>query len=612
MFKRKAVAFIFITWALLICAQQANAQFQQLPTPIFPSEEKAILNARILENNLQLPFWDDFSSPGVDPAKWINGGTTQSYTVGNAPPSLGVLLMDGVDERGRPYSNVPIEQGINDQITSLPIDLSGLSEAEKNTVFLSFFWQAGGKAELPDFNDDLNLFFLDSAGIWTQVWRVSGELEAEQFFFTPEIIQVTEDFQHENFQFRFQISGRASGPFDAWLLDYVYLNKNRNPNNLFFPDRALTQTNSRPLGKYAAIPLFELKNKNNTIWTNVSNEFKNLENRFRAMEYSIELRNKADDALISRINNNTPFNPVPLANERRTFTSNNFGNIDLPEAETDLELTTYISSGDRFLFQIVDGDSLIFEQVDLRVNDTVKTIITVKDFYAYDDGIVDYSAGINQRNGMLANRFEVENPAYVKGISINFTNFLQANTFIDLMVWNNLTNEPLFVKEVFIPEKEVLGEFAYFELEENVRVEGNFFVGFTQFTNDFVYVGLDKTFDNGSEIFFNVSGSWEQNTIVGGSLMIRVHLSEEPLLAEEEQNTKTLKVFPNPVTDWLSIEGDIDSYQVFDNFGRSLDLPEENPEINSKMINFAGLQKGIYLIQVIQGEEQKSFRILVK
>lgn len=612
MFKRKAVAFIFITWALLICAQQANAQFQQLPTPIFPSEEKAILNARILENNLQLPFWDDFSSPGVDPAKWINAGTTQSYTVGNSPPSLGVLLMDGVDERGKPYSNVPIEQGINDQITSLPIDLSGLSEAEKNTVFLSFFWQAGGKAELPDFNDDLNLFFLDSAGIWTQVWRVSGELEAEQFFFTPEIIQVTEDFQHENFQFRFQISGRASGPFDAWLLDYVYLNKNRNPNNLFFPDRALTQTNSRPLGKYAAIPLFELKNKNNTIWTNVSNEFKNLENRFRAMEYSIELRNKADDALISRINNNTPFNPVPLANERRTFTSNNFGNIDLPEAETDLELTTYISSGDRFLFQIVDGDSLIFEQVDLRVNDTVKTIITVKDFYAYDDGIVDYSAGINQRNGMLANRFEVENPAYVKGISINFTNFLQANTFIDLMVWNNLTNEPLFVKEVFIPEKEVLGEFAYFELEENVRVEGNFFVGFTQFTNDFVYVGLDKTFDNGSEIFFNVSGSWEQNTIVGGSLMIRVHLSEEPLLAEKEQNTKTLKVFPNPVTDWLSIEGDIDSYQVFDNFGRSLDLPEENPEINSKMINFAGLQKGIYLIQVIQGEEQKSFRILVK
>ncbi|MGY6741357.1 MAG: T9SS type A sorting domain-containing protein [Cecembia sp.] len=611
MFKGKAIALFFITWALLTCAQQASGQFQQLPTPIPPSKEKT-LNARMTESVLQLPFWDDFSSSEVNPEKWINEGATQSFTVGNAAPTLGVLLLDGVDERGRPYSNVSVEQGITDQITSQVIDLSGLDESERNTVFLSFFWQAGGKAELPDFNDNLSLFFLDTALTWIQVWRVSGELEAEQFFFTPEIVPVTDEFLHENFQFRFQINGRASGPFDAWLLDYVYLNKNRNVNNLFFPDRALTQTNTRPLGKFGAVPLFELKNKNSSIWTNTSNEFKNLENRFRAMEYSIELRNSADNSLIKRINDNTPFNPVPLANERRNFASNNFGTIDLPDEETDLELLTYISSGDRFLYQLIDGDSVIFDQVDLRVNDTVRTIIPIRDFYAYDDGKVDYSAGINQRNGMLANRFELENPAYVKGISINFTNFLQSNTFIDLMVWNNLTNEPLFVKEVFIPEKDALEEFAYFELEENVRVEGNFFVGFTQFTNDFVYVGLDKTFDNGSEIFFNVTGSWQQNTIVEGSLMIRVHLSQEPLIGEEEQPESSIRIFPNPVTDWLTIEGEIESYQIFDNFGRSLDLPEENPDPKGKMINFAGLQKGIYLVQVIQRGEQKSFRILVK
>lgn len=612
MHKTKVIFLFFLIGAILAFPKLSFGQFQLLPTPQKQSDRQENLSGRLKQEPLQLPFWDDFSKPGIDPDKWINDGTTQSFTIGNAPPSLGVLLMDGVDGRGRPYSNVLVQQGINDQITSHPIDLSGLSVQEANTVFLSFYWQPGGKAEMPDFNDDLTLLFLDRNGIWEQVWTVSGELEAEQFFFTPEIIQVTELFLHENFQFRFQISGRSSGPFDSWLLDYVYLNKNRNPNNFFFPDRALTQTNSRPLGKYAAIPLFELRRSPANIWQNISNEFNNLENRFRAMEYSVVLSDLSTGTTIRRINDNTPFNPVPLANERRRFSSNAFGTISLPATETDLELLTYISSGDGFLFQIINGDSVIFRDVDLRVNDTVKTIIPVKDFFAYDDGFVDYSAGINQRNGMLANRFEVTSPVFVKGISINFTNFNQFNSIVDLMIWNSLSNQPVYVKEVFIPEKDNLNDFAYFELEENVRVDDTFFVGFMQFTNDFVYVGLDKTFDNGSEVFFNVSGSWQQNDMVEGSLMIRVHLTENPVVEEQAEAETGFKVYPNPVSDWLILEGTIDDFSVIDPFGRTLNLPAEMSQGESKMINFAGLQRGIYLLNIRKGDEQKSIRILVK
>lgn len=609
---RKIIFLFFLIGAVLAFPKLSFGQFQLLPTPIKQPNQQVNLSGRLKQETLQLPFWDDFSKPGIDSNKWINKGTTQSFTIGNSPPSLGVLLLDGIDERGRPYSNVPVQQGINDQITSHPIDLSGLSVQEMNTVFLSFYWQPGGKAEMPDFNDDLTLFFLNSNGIWEQVWTVSGELEAEQFFFTPEIIQVTEPFQHENFQFRFQISGRSSGPFDSWLLDYVYLNKNRNPTNFFFPDRALTQTNSRPLGKYTALPLFELRRSPSNIWQNISNEFNNLENRFRAMEYSVVLRNSATGTVVRRINDNTPFNPVPLANERRRFTSNNFGTIPAPAVETDFELLTYISSGDRFLFQIVNRDSVIFRDVDLRVNDTVRTVVSIRDFFAYDDGLVDYSAGINQRNGMLANRFEVSAPAFVKGISINFTNFNQFNSIVDLMIWNSLSNQPVYVKEVFIPEKDNLNEFAYFELEENVRVDDTFLVGFMQFTNDFVYVGLDKTFNNGSEIFFNVSGSWQQNNIVEGSLMIRVHLSESPVVETQAESGTSFRVYPNPVSDWLVLEGAIDDFTVIDPFGRALNLPLEMNQGESKMINFAGLQRGIYLLNIRKGDEQKTIRILVR
>ncbi|RPA67239.1 T9SS C-terminal target domain-containing protein [Cyclobacteriaceae bacterium YHN15] len=585
------------------------AQFQLLPTPVTEKGLKDYSkNNRLNQAPSLLPFWDDFSKKGVDTTKWINEGATQSLTVGYAPPSYGVLLLDGVDERGRPYSNVLVAQGITDKITSVPIDLSGLSEEEKNTVFISFFWQSGGRGEMPDFNDDLSLFFLDTTDNWISVWSM---LPGEQFTFTPEIIQVTEEFQHENFQFRFQISGRASGPFDSWLVDYVYLNKNRNPNDLSFPDRALTKTNVRPLGRFSAIPLFELNKNSNEIWTNSGNEFKNLENRFRAMEYSVVLRDKADNSIVKNINNNTPFNPVPLANERRSFDSNSFNVINLPSEETDYELITYLTTGDKNLFQIINGDTVFFDNIDLKMNDTVKTIIPIRDFFAYDDGNVDYSAGINQRNGMLANRFEVSNAAFVKGISINFTNFTQANSIVDLMIWRNLDENPIYVKEVFIPEKPSLSDFSYFELEENIRVEDIFFVGFTQFTNDFVYVGLDKTFDNGKEVFFNVTGSWQQNDIVEGSLMIRVHLSETEVLEQEGQSEAGFKLFPNPVTDWISLEGEIDDYSVYDPYGRQLNLPMEINE-KGKMINFAGLQKGVYLVNIVQNNESKSIRVLVR
>jgi hypothetical protein len=605
---------ISILTFFVILMFQANirisfAQFQLLPTPV---PEKGLKdysrNNRLSQAPSLLPFWDDFSEKGVDTTKWINEGATQSFTVGYAPPSYGVLLLDGVDERGRPYSNVLVAQGITDKITSVPIDLSGLSEEEKNTVFISFFWQSGGRGEMPDFNDDLSLFFLDTTNNWISVWSM---LPGEQFTFTPEIIQVTEEFQHENFQFRFQISGRASGPFDSWLVDYVYLNKNRNPNDLSFPDRALTKTNVRPLGRFSAIPLFELNQNPNEIWTNSGNEFKNLENRFRAMEYSVVLRDKADNSIVKNINNNTPFNPVPLANERRSFDSNSFNVVNLPLEETDYELITYLTTGDKNLFQIINGDTVFFDNIDLKMNDTVKTIIPIRDFFAYDDGNVDYSAGINQRNGMLANRFEVSNAAFVKGISINFTNFTQANSIVDLMIWRNLDENPVYVKEVFIPEKPSLSDFSYFELEENIRVEDIFFVGFTQFTNDFVYVGLDKTFDNGKEVFFNVTGSWQQNDIVEGSLMIRVHLSETEVVEQEGQSEAGFKLFPNPVTDWLSLEGEIDDYSVYDPYGRQLNLPMEINE-KGKMINFAGLQKGVYLVNIVQNNESKSIRVLVR
>jgi len=608
----RTTPFIIIAFALILSPVSSFAQFIQLPTPVYP--QKTSLKSpsfRIQAEPLTLPFWDDFSNSQLDTNKWIIEGATLSTTVANAAPSVGALILDGIDERGRPYSTVQFEQGFADRITSRTINLSGLNPTEANSVYLSFFWQSGGKAEIPDPNDFILLQFLDQDSLWVNVWEQSGGLTAEEFFFTQEAIKVLPQFLHEGFQFRFQIQGRRSGPFDSWILDYIFLHKNRVESDLSFPDRALTLSNTRPFEKYAALPLFLLKKDPDLLWNATANEFKNLDKGFRAMEYSFEIREKESQSIVTSINSNTPFNPVPIAQERRAFTSNPIPGVPLPEEEMDYELISYLVTGDRFLNGVENGVAVTYPEVDFRINDTVRTTLPLRDFLAYDDGSVDYSAGINQRSGMLAVRYEVNSTVYLKGLSINFTNFTQLGGVIDLMVWKELDQEPIYKKEVFIPIKASLNEFGYFEIDKNIEINGIFYIGFTQFINDFLYVGLDKTYDNGGEIFFNATGSWVQNETVEGSLMMRAHVMESPPFENESEASVPLKVFPNPVLDILFIEGKVGTVNIYDPMGRNIILPISENE-KGKSVNFEGMQRGIYVLKTTIGEEQKSFRILVK
>jgi hypothetical protein len=590
----------------------AFAQFQQLPTPNKISSTNTIQFRSSSKPLIAIPFWDDFSSAGIDTSLWISSGVTHSFTVGNLPPSLGVAVFDGISANGSPYAEIPTAQGITDQLISKPIDLSAIAASEKETVFLSFYWQAGGKAEIPDVNDQIVLQFLNNIGDWIDVWNQYGALEAEQFYFTQETIQVEEIFQHEAFQFRFQVRGRASGPFDSWLIDYVYLNKNRTSGNQAFFDRTLTQLNSPIYTKYAAVPLFELQAAPDLYLSAIQNEFNNLENRFRAMEYTVEFREKESQEVLLKVNNNTPFNPVPLALERRRFSSNPITALPLPEEESDWELVSYLSSGDGALFQIVNGDSLFFPEIDLRKNDTARTAVPLRDYFAYDAGHIDYSAGINQRSGMLAVKYEKTQAAYLKGISINFTNFSQFGSGIDVMVWNELDSKPIYVKEALIPSKENLEEFAYFEIDENILLADVFYIGFTQFTNDFLYVGLDKTRDNGAEIYYNVAGSWQQNEFVAGSLMMRPHLSKTPPIKETGAEAQSdLLLYPNPTSDFLRINGEFELTGIIDPFGRTIKIPVADVD-NGKILSFANFMRGLYLIKVMEQGKPKSYRILVK
>ncbi len=595
---------------------QSFGQLRQLSvnrSDYVDSKQKHI-HSKLLADTLELPFWDDFSQGTLDSTKWESRGANVSLSIGVGAPSLGVMLLDGTKANGQPYSTDIGQVNLTDRITSRSINLSGLSDEAQGSTYLSFFWQAGGKAEIPDSEDFLQLSFLDSLGNWNVIWTQYGGDSIQAF--QQEIIPLEGIYQHGQFKMMFQSSGRMAGPFDSWLLDYVYLNKNRSEDDLNYPDRALTQLNSSFLGKYTALPLFEFNALSDTVLTSVQNQFYNLNDRFRAMEYSAEIRDKGNQEPVMVLNSNTPFNPVPLANERRDFASGIPTELaeQNREEEFDLESIVYLSSGDDFLIDhITDGDTTYFSQVDFRINDTARTTIPIRDYYAFDRGTVDYAAGINQRSGMLAVKYHASSPAYVNALSINFTNPAQAGTAVDLLIWSSLEAEPVFAKEVIIQPKNQLEEFTKFPLDTAIQVEGDFYVGYMQFTNDFVHIGLDKSNDTSSEVHYNISGSWAPSEQVIGSLMIRAHMQTEgPQPPDSPETESQIKAYPNPVeNNKIFLEGDVDDIKLYDTFGREINIDISEAE-NGKFVNFTTNRKGVYLIKAWNKNSPQLIRILVK
>jgi hypothetical protein len=593
----------------LLTSLEGFAQFVELsPIPNRTIKKTKSTSTAQIHSTNTIPFWDDFSG-GLDTLNWDFSGTSYTETIGINAPSIGMVLFDGVDINGAPYSLQRTEQGNADKVTSKPFDLSSISPEKTNTLYLSFFWQLGGRGELPDENDELILEFLNEDGTWSRVWSQNGGVLLDRNIFQEEIIAVAPSFQHSSFQFRFYTKGRLSGPFDSWLIDYVFLNTGRTSTDLNFRDRSLTRRNNLRLGDFGAYPR-ELLTTDAQLWTTVSNEFLNLENRFRAMEFSVSITDTTSKTVLE-INQNTPFNPVPNAKERRTFQSRTVGEIPIPLANTTLEITAALTSGDQLFFELNGADTTMYSEVDFRANDVVKTYFPLQDYFAYDNGSADYAAGINQRSGFLAVEYDTPREVFIKGISINFTNPKQANQAIDILIWKDLEESPIFRKEILIPVKEANEQLIYFSLDTNIRVNGPFYIGFAQFTNEFIFVGLDKTNDFGSKIYYNVAGAWVQNEEVKGALMMRPHVSIAAPFVESAIPDATMRIYPNPVVNYLTVEGAFGEIRIFDSFGREIFLERELTS-KGEIVTFRGQRPGIYVLNVVRDSGIESFRILVK
>lgn len=599
-----------------MCCVWLKAQIVEIP---LPNKVQKVRTASFAVNQpsqalatVSIPFWEDFSTsfqvPSTD--KWVNSEHVRiSNGVGQNAPSLNVAVFDGVDVNGSPYNVNSLINGATDSLVSQFIDLSVLPAAQADSVYLSFFWQLNGNGELPDSEDSLVLQFRNPAGEWQSMWSQVGGRENESADFAQQLIQVPQGFFHAEFQFRFRSFSNQTGPFDTWLVDYIFLNDSRHADDIAYLDRTLTRKPSFLTAPYSAMPTEQFFANPTRYLVETSTEFLNLNSFFQPIQFSTTVHELTNDVLVEVLNDEAVANPLPGAFERRTFTAPilNNGLLDRNADSLLLETTYFIRSGDNFFIEDLNPgvDTTFITSVDYRINDTVRVTTVIDDYLAYDDSDPDFAAGINQRGGQLAYAFFVEQRALLTHIDINFPFVQQAGEPIEVLVWSDLDSNPesiLFQESYSVLRPSFIGELSAYELDAPVFVQDTFYIGFQQATNEFLAVGLDKNNDTGDQMYFNVSGEWQENQYVSGSFLMRPRFDKEVAQNFQPSGVASVPaplVYPNPSNGRVFVEGIVEVVQVFDNWGqtRSFTIKESK---DGFWIDLGKNKKGIYLLKFLK------------
>ena len=541
-----------------------------------------------------LPFWDDFSIINTN-NKWskYDNKSIKNYGNNNAP-SINVIEFDGLDSYGTPYNHTN-GYGESDVLISSAINIENY--INNNTIYMSFFWNFNINGELPDYQDSLKLEFLNSNQSWEMVWFTVGGIENfKGNNFQYEIINVGDKFLHDNFKFKFSNIGNSEGPFDSWVIDYIYINNDRSIFDSTFIDRTLTNLNSKIFSEYVSIPIDHFENSIE-ILDSMEISIKNLDSNIQPINYFFKAFSNDTDESIDIISGEE-LSPILNGFETRSIKT---GKVDITRFNTDkdslnLNLIFYITSGD-----------LSSENKNYLNNDTSYSSIKFSNFYSYDDGEAEYAAGLNQKNSELVVKFYTLKQDTLTHLAILFSSINNSyNEDINLVGYKNIDQEKLFDQRENIDSN---NKIITFKLKNPLIIKDTFFIGFKQNSDTFLPVGLDKNNESNDKIFFKVDGRWNQNEVINGSFIIRpIFAKTDGLITKVDKSEKKIIVYPNPSGGSVYFDQKIDKLFLVDLKGKVVSKVYKNVD----NINLNHLVEGTYYIIININSKTTINKLIIK
>lgn len=608
---------------LLLCALSARAWGQLIVKPIDRSSKHKVTSAE-RQDALSLPFWDDFSfsGPAPDTSLWQYGADVFiNNTLGINPPSINVATFDGARANGSAHNASSEDPGAADSLISCPINLAEVVPSKRSTVFLSFWWQLQGNGETPEENDSIRLQLLDSTGMWHTAWVQSGNTATNRTSFNQSSIQLSspEDvadnsafFFHDQFQFKFQVFSSRRGIFDTWHIDYVYLNQDRSsPVNERIFDRAAASEPGPLFGPYYHLPMIQYQDS--AVFNTQEVVLNNLDQGApHPFSYTQSLINTIADTVLRSVDFS---NRLLLSGASGSFQGISNITPEILQADS-LYVTSEFTffTGDRNLFEEIgpSGDTL-FLDVDLKVNDTVRSFHMLHETLSYDDGTAEFAAGINLDGGEVAVRYALFTPDTLTHLQVYFPPFASSSgQTITLKVWSRLSEAGLRAQQqITIEPGELRNQFTEVQLNLPLIVIDTFFIGYEQFTDDYVGIGLDRSNSLASEhLFFNVSQEWQQNQEIVGALMIRPifkNTSDLVLNTPNKLPEEKVTLYPNPAKYELHSSLPFDQLQIYSMSGQLFFTSTYRPKIN-----ISAIPNGVYLVKTWRKGTIESTKLIIQ
>lgn len=640
---------------LLVCllTTASMAQLTRQPLPRTPRNQQAARVKPQVLDTLQLPFWEDFSFTIINSqdtnfvsdypldSLWYNSKSVRVSNGGWNAPTLNVATFDGLDSLGIAYSNDNMLNGFRDKLTSHALAMTAVPEAQRNTVFLSFFYQWQGHGEPPDEGDYLQLQFKTNEGNWETVMRIQTKASFQPDVFYDTIIPISAaKYYHDGFQFRFQNYGRKSGPFDTWNVDYIYLARNRSLNDDSFPERAIASQATQLFGQYSAIPFqhfWENKKTIGPVYFDVQNMKKQSTGSISinyivtgtfwnytggaATPYVTSLGTRGVkgttggimepfERVRSRVANDGP----PAVNNNLPDTTNT-SQFDPNADSTRIKLTFRITGDD------TDPLAPSYAPVDFTANDTLSITYWLRDYYAYDDGTAEYSARMTSFQNKVAYAFDLP-PGQLDTLAGFYAHFpafgLTGSRTADFIIYGDTdglpdNNKVLYVIAGKTLQRKGVNQFQRIDIPEVVLVQDRFYISFG---NSVAAIGLDISQDRHDKVFDYINLVWEPNDRFTGALMIRPIFGkglDNPVTGIEPEETATpVHCYPNPSNGSFYIDSrQHQVVRVISITGQPISF-EAEVRGEGQQITLRQPAPGLYILQLRHGDSFWSHKILVR
>ena len=596
---RKVLIFIFMMSILVLQAQEYILVLES--NPLLKTTQKKMSKMRTT-SSLSLPFLDDFSYNSYFPDNllWEDSSVfiNRSYPVN--PVTIGVATFDGLDANGMAYDILASTQGKRaDSLTSKAIDLSAVDSA-----YLLFYYQAEGLGDNPQTEDSLVLEFLsgiDTLGlpIWQHIWSIAGQ--STQEFQRMEFNIKGANYLHTEFRFRFRNYATLSGNYDHWHIDYVKVDAYSAGQIPDLNDITFVYENPKLLKRYREMPWVQFVNYESVEMVDSINPL--IRNNEAGISVDYRYNVFENNLLIDSF----PYIGTGWRNYNNIQDYSIIGNYSHDPIVL-IDDSKFISS---------QVDTVIFKMQhiikttpnDYKNNDTLSHYQKFNSNYAYDDGVAEFAYGMNVQGAKMAYQFELNKTDSLRMIQIYFAPMQSnvSNIPFYLIVWEDNNGLPgnVLLRDTVYPVYEERTNFHNYYLSTPIGLDGVFYVGIEQTTNDMLNVGLDRNSLANNYMFYNVGGGWHYSQFPG-AWMIRPVLRGTPIISSSNNQLKQddIQIFPNPFSDFTTILIDNSAKNLillFDISGRLISKFRVNKK--SFQLSKNNLKSGVYILQVQNKKE---------